>query len=160
MAKDVAVLPEHERNVPSFPVHTLSKSGGGIDGYITPRPAPAKVVAKGPFDRRASAIRKTKTASKTTRVCITMTTRNGTTSCSASPSGTRARETPVHVQTSSQLRRHPHDIVYRRCNPNAIRSTSSYFIVMYLDVFASVVPDKTVPLPIVPYGGHVLPDPS
>ena len=75
VAKDVAVLPEHERNASSFPVHTLSKSERGVDGYRPPRPAAAKVVAEVPFDLRSSAIHKTKTGSKTTRVCVTMTTR-------------------------------------------------------------------------------------
>ena len=45
VAKDLAVLPEHERNAPSTPVHTLRKSERGVDGYRSPRPAAAKVVA-------------------------------------------------------------------------------------------------------------------
>ena len=61
MARDVTVLPEHERNALSFPVHTLSKSGRGVDGYRPPRPAAVKVVAEVPFDLRSSAIHKTKT---------------------------------------------------------------------------------------------------
>ena len=49
----MAVLPDHERNAPSFSVHTLSKSERGIDGCRPPRPAGAKVVAEVPFDLRS-----------------------------------------------------------------------------------------------------------